>query len=54
MVEERDAGVDAHVAAAVEVEFDDDVGLFGLAFDPRAAGGGGSRVSQGGHCAPSG
>ena len=35
VVEERHAGVDVDDAGAVEVEFDDDVGFLGLAFDLR-------------------
>ena len=48
VIEERHTGVDRDRTGAVQIEFDDDVGLFGLPFDPHAAGGGG------GHDAPRG
>ena len=35
VVVERDAGADVGLSGAVEVEFDDDVGFLGLAFDSR-------------------
>src|SRR4029079_2557772 len=44
VIEERHTGLNVDIAGAVEIELDDDVRLFGLAFD--------LRDTRCGHCAP--